>query len=234
MSRRTLPNVGDPSFDRAVKDLAELREGASDALERAFTGSELRAMGLPIEDWAAYELIFSTASAMNLQGTNDPTLTAFENDGAGSRGTYGWAFGAAGLNEMFFDLVLPFSYLEGGDVRPVICWSPSNTNTGGVDWGLEVSWGGKPDIPGRTGRAFPSTTTWTKNSVGSGTADMEQFALFDTAKAPGKKILSTLKCRVYRTGPSGTDTFTGDAYLHWAGLIIPTDRVFGLSWLTKD
>lgn len=136
-------------------------------------------------------------------GSADPTWGAFKD------GIYLYKFPDGSDKEVFFQVQLPHSYKEGTALEPHVHWAPSSTNAGAVLWKLEYSWANMD-------AAFGTSTTITGTQAGSGVALQHQLCPINSAAmtGSGKTISSIVACRLYRNGAdSGTDTFTGDAFL---------------------
>lgn len=140
------------------------------------------------------------ATSMALGTTNDPDLTAIVDT------VRAYLFDPDADQELFFAAQLPHAYSEGTDIVAHVHWSPVDTDTGNVIWGLEYTWA-------NIDAAFAATTSTTTTDAGSGTADDHLYVEFTDLTGTGKTISSMLVCRIYRDADNGSDTYTGDAAL---------------------
>ena len=80
----------------------------------------------------------SAGSASRL-GFTDPDWAQFQDDGSGSTGVYQLAFDNTTDEELYFTAELPHGWKLGSTIYPHVHWSPEDTNTGNVVWGLEYT-----------------------------------------------------------------------------------------------
>ena len=147
------------------------------------------------------------ATTAKIGGVRVPDFAKFRNDGLGSVGVYAYMFDGTNADELFFSVQLPHSYDEGTDLKPHVHWSPMTAGSGNVVWGLECS---TAPLNG----TFPATSFSTVTTGAGGTQYKHQVAsLSPDISGSGLGISSVLLCRLYRNGPSGSDTFAGDAAL---------------------
>lgn len=140
-------------------------------------------------------------------GVKDPDFVQVKDDGSGSTGVYAWGFDSGSEEELFFAVQMPHSWKQGTPIRPHIHWSPSNTNTGSVSWGLEYTLS-------EINSAFGNTTILDVQQAGSGTAYQHQIAAWDEIDMSGiDSVSAMILCRVFRDagGALGTDDYNADA-----------------------
>lgn len=152
-------------------------------------------------------------SPLNLRpGITPPTFAVFMN------GIYGMRFGAGTGDELHGTIEIPHDYKEGTDLIPHVHWSPTTTNTGNIVWGLEYTFA-------TDGAVFPgSTIITTVPEAASGTVNNLEKVDFPTISGATMKIGDIVAFRIYRQN-GGTDTFTGDAFLHSFGFHYQTDTI---------
>ena len=108
--------------------------------------------------------------------------------------------------ELYFVAQLPHTYKPGTNIRPHVHWTPTNTDTGSVVWGLEYTW---QDID----ETYGNTTIATATDAADGTAYKQQIVGFGDVTGTGMKESSMLVCRVFRDATSGADTYNTDSVL---------------------
>ncbi len=165
--------------------------------------------------WA--DLMFSASA---LKGALDPPTSAIV-----VGGIYGWRFDAAKAADLQGSFEIQHDYKEGTDIDFHVHWSPTTTNTGNIVWGIEYS-------IAVLGATFPATTTITKLIAAPGVVN--RHILTDVAKISGTglKIGTVAIFRVYRQN-GGTDTFTGNAFLHSLGVHYQVNTIGSRTELTK-
>ena len=129
-------------------------------------------------------------------------------------------FDAASNESIPFTLQLPHTWYEGSDVYPYVRWSPTSADTGVVSWEFIYRWA-NADSP------FSTATSEIIDQAGGGTAGMNLLALSTPVAADGKYIGATLVGMINRLASSGGDTYTDDAVLIDAGLLIQVDTSRG-------
>jgi hypothetical protein len=144
-------------------------------------------------------------------GNVAPLWDNFPIDGATTNPFINW-FKATGVDEMYFVVQLPHSWVEGTAIMPHIHWVASENGTAGPTvprWGLQYCW---LNI-GETFTAYTTIygTTAVPNEVlvkdrqyltplGSGGMD-----------GTGKTLSSMLICRLFRDGDNAADNYAGSA-----------------------
>lgn len=156
--------------------------------------------------------------ASRLAGIDEPDLETFQGD------INAFAFDASVVEEVLLSFHIDHDYAPGTKVYPHIHWSPSDTGTGTVRWGIEYTFAARD-----TG-AFGSTTTVYLEQAGSGTAFKHQVVEFGDSDAfvitaPG--VDSVVMMRVFRDATHANDTYTSDAFglfvdLHYQASFIGT------------
>jgi hypothetical protein len=160
-------------------------------------------------------------SASNLRsGGSPPTFAQFLN------GVYGYRFDAGTADELHGSFELQHDYKEGTDLDFHVHWSPTTTNNGNVVWGVEYT---VQNIAG----VFPATTTVTMTpTAAGGVANAHKLHDIAIITGTGLKIGAVIVYRVFRQN-GGTDTFTGNAFLHSVGIHYQCDTVGSRQELVK-
>lgn len=148
-----------------------------------------------------------------LGGVQDPSLTKFRDDGAGSTGVFAYAFSKSAVNSVFVSGQIPHDWEEGSTVRPHVHWLPNGTaNTGAVVWGLEfVRFGGQGGAVPAVTSLLSATHTFSEDQTGE-----QVITPFGSVDMSGLPISSVFVARLFRAGNDAADTFD--------------DVVFGLSF----
>lgn len=110
----------------------------------------------------------------------------------------------ATVEQTFFQIQIPHSYLIGSTIAPHVHWSPTNANAGTVVWQLEYSWA---SIDG----TFGAPTTIEAIDPSDGVAWKHQVAPFSAIIGTGKGISSMLVCRLFRNPGHASDNYESDA-----------------------
>jgi hypothetical protein len=143
--------------------------------------------------------------------TRIPDFVQFLDDGASSRGIYSFAFDPTQEQELHFSFHLPNSYKPGTDIYAHVHWSPSDSTTGVVRWGMECTWQ-------NVDAAFPSTSFSYAAQQAAGVIAQNQKIDLPAHSGSGKEIDSVVICRLFRDATSGTDTYTADVFAHGVGI----------------
>lgn len=149
------------------------------------------------------ELVPLLAARPNIAAA--PGLVQMVDNGAGSVGVYSLAFDKTTAESMFFSIQIPHKWKEGTELCPHIHWAPSDTDTGGVVWGLEYS-------IATHGAVFPASTIDTVGQVANGNALEHQIAEFAHIVMTGNKISTLMQGRIFRDAGDGSDTYDADAF----------------------
>jgi hypothetical protein len=115
---------------------------------------------------------------------------------------------AGGNSFVRWTFPIPDDWISGTDILATLYWSPSNTNTGNVQW--EVSYASIPNADTLTGGDF---TTLTPTEAANGTTDqvqLETFTIPSGVLAADEIVFFT----VNRDGGAGGDTYTGNVDIH--------------------
>jgi len=167
--------------------------------------------GRMIQTTAMYEDLQVPLITAKVPGSAGPDWVQFMDDGASSpsTGVFAHAFDAGTEEQVYFNTQLPHGWKAGTAISPHVHWSPSNTNTGTVSWGLEYT---VQNVDG----TFPASVIVYANDAGSGTAKDHQIAAFSDITMTGKTLSCMLVCRFFRdaTGVGGTDNYNADAWAH--------------------
>jgi hypothetical protein len=147
------------------------------------------------------------AVVSKLGGVKDPTLYQFIDNGSGSTGVFTYKFNESTEEEIFFAVQMPHSWKIGSDISPHVHWTPTNTDTGAVVWGLEYTWAS-------IGDTFPATTIITATDPADGSSEGHQLAEFsDVTAAAISGVSSMMLVRVFRNATSAADTYDTAAAL---------------------
>jgi hypothetical protein len=115
---------------------------------------------------------------------------------------------AGGDSQVRWTFPVPDDWISGTNILATVYWSPSNTNTGNVQW--EVSYASVPNADTLTGADF---TTLTPPEAANGTTDqvqLEAFTIPSGVLAADEIVFFT----VNRDGGAGGDTYTGNVDIH--------------------
>lgn len=159
--------------------------------------------------------------AANLRpGATPPTYAAFLG------GIYEPRFDAGTSNMVYGSFEIQHDYYEGSDMYFHVHWTPTTTNTGNIVWGVEWT-------IASNGVVFPGPTT----SLGTPTAApgvVSQHTIQNLFTIPGLglKIGAVVAFRLFRQN-GGTDTFTGNAFLHSVGVHYAADTLGSREIFTK-
>jgi hypothetical protein len=113
---------------------------------------------------------------------------------------------------------LPHGYVEGSDLVPHVHWTPTDSGSGNVVWGLEYTWA---NVDG----TFGNSTVVTVPNTADGTAYKHQVAEFSAISGSGKKIRSLLLCRLFRKAADAADTYAADVALLDVGFQYQADTL---------
>jgi len=152
-------------------------------------------------------------SAIKLGGLSNPDWVKFRDNGAGSTGVYTYAFDKASEEEVFFEVQLPHSWMQGDTLHPHVHWtSLANGTDKDVAWGLEYT---MSNILG----SFGTTTIISSNtqiaSQVNVVAHKHMMTSLPDITMTGMTRSSMISCRLFRdaTGALKTDDFDDDAIL---------------------
>lgn len=152
-------------------------------------------------------------SANNLRpGNTPPTYAAFLG------GIFEPRFDAGVADEVHGSFEIPHGYKEGSGLYLHLHWSPTTTNTGNIVWGFEYT---VSNVSG----VFPSPLTVTNTPhAAPGVANTHVLTSIAILPGTGIHIGAIIAFRLYRQN-GGTDTFTGNAFLHSIGIHYQKDTV---------
>ena len=193
----TTPKINSPTFS------GEVRFGTGANYSRFEEDGTLTFNG----DATVWDDVLVPVTSTKVGGSKDPGFAVFQTDGGGSQGVFAYLFDKASEEELYFVCQVPHSYKVGTDIEAHVHWSPIDTGTGKVVWGLEYSWA---SIEGN----FGATTIVSGESAGTGTARNHIVKSFGYLNGTGKGISSILACRVFRKATDSNDTYDNDAALH--------------------
>jgi hypothetical protein len=154
-----------------------------------------------------------------------PSIVKFKDDGAGSTGSYLYAFDETKEQEVFFTIQLPHSYKEGSTIYPHVHFclptTPINPATQYVEWGLEYNFHNINDTYGNTVIISERTNgpPAYQHTIGS----------LPDIVGVGKKISSILTCRLFRKAGG----YVGNALLLSFDLHIAQDTLGSRTVLVK-
>ena len=139
-------------------------------------------------------------TAVKLAGVKDPTFEKFKDDGAGSTGCYAYSFAAGVEREVFITKQTTHSKKLNTNLHMHCHWGPSDTNTGTVRFGVEVTAVG-------IGGTFGNTTISYFTDTADGTADTHYLAGGVNVAIPSETISSAVLVRFFRDGGDAADTY---------------------------
>ena len=186
------------NYDTEVNGERRVGDGAGNVIWRSPNGYQWRT-------------IFKSSLELEKQGTNDPGLVKFKDDGAGSTGVFLYDFDATAEEELLFVFKLPPDYAEGTDFKIFVCWSPSAVASGDVVWGTEHT---VVDTAGIFGNTSINTAADTSDS----SADAHQDVNIVTITGTGLEIGASIVGRIFRDATNSGDSYTSDASLVGIGL----------------
>jgi hypothetical protein len=145
-------------------------------------------------------------------GNTAPTFSAF------TGGIYGLRFDVSKADEVHGSIEIPHDYKEGSDLVVHAHWSPTTTNTGNIVFGFEYSLAGDNSVFSVASNvtSIPTASPGTVNKL------IRQNLL--TISGLGIKIGNIITFRFYRQN-GGTDTYTGNAFVHSIGIHYECDTV---------
>lgn len=154
-------------------------------------------------------------------GNTPPTFAAFIN------GIYGFRFDAGVADEVHGAFEIPHDYKQGSNIVVHCHWSPTTTNTGKVVFGFEYAWA-------TDSAAFVAASPIPTNTPATAPGVIHQLTRTDIVTITGTnfKIGDIIAFRFYRQN-GGTDTFTGNVFVHSIGLHYETDTVGSRQITTK-
>ena len=159
--------------------------------------------------------------AANLRpGISAPTYAVFK--GA----IYGPRFDNAVTNEVYGSFELQHDYYEGSDIYFHIHWSPTTNNPGNALWAVDYT-------IAAPNKVFPAPVTAQVAYPAPGVVDYHVINNIATIPGNGITIGSICAFRVYRIGGDVLDTFTGNAFLHSAGVHYAADTLGSRGIFTK-
>lgn len=148
----------------------------------------------------------SSVSAARVTGSSQPTWTQFQD------GVYQYAFSKTADQEVWLAFHVNHDILPGSLVYPHVHWSPSDTDTGTVRFGLEYT-------VGRRDGTFGANSTIYLEQAGAGTALSHQVVesdCFDAMMAP--EIDSLILLHLWRDADHENDTYDNDCFILTADL----------------
>lgn len=160
--------------------------------------------------------------AVNLRpGSTPPAFAIFMG------GIYASRFDA-GISDMLYgSFELQHDYFEGSDLYFHVHWSPTTTNAGNIVWGVEYTIASPFTV-------FPATVTVLGTPTPApGVVNRHQLQNIAVIPGTGQVIGSIVAFRVFRQN-GGTDTFTGNAFLHSVGVHYSADTLGSRSITSKE
>jgi len=143
-------------------------------------------------------------------GNTPPVFAAFRN------GVYGLRFDANTGDEVHGAFEVVHDYKEGTDMVAHCHWSPTSTDIGNIVFGFEYT-------HANDSQAFSTTATATNTPVAaSGVVNQLTRTNIVTLDGTNYKIGDIIAFRFYRQN-GGTDTFTGNAFVHSIGIHYQAD-----------
>jgi len=128
------------------------------------------------------------------------------------------AFDPAVQESLGFSFKIPHSIQLGSPMYPFIRWSPSDTSTGTVRWGIELT------AAARGGVFSDVLGTFYVEQAGGAVANAHQLIEFTNAIVNSEPD-TIITGRVFRDAANGNDTYSADALFHSLSLHVLKDRV---------
>lgn len=155
------------------------------------------------------------------QGGSAPAFAVFIG------GIFEYRFDAGQANEVHGSFEIQHDYKEGTALDFHVHWSPSTTNAGNIVWGVEY-------VVSNIGSAFAATAETVSMTPAAAPGVLRRHVLSDVAQVPGTglKIGAIVAFRLFRQN-GGTDTFTGNAFLHSVGVHYQSDTTGSRQELVK-
>lgn len=152
-----------------------------------------------VDGWNDEKASFNTGK---ITGANTPTFAALVG------GIFEYNFSAGSLEELHLSPIhIGHDYKPGSDIFLHIHWSPNDTDTGVVRWGIEYA-----IAKGHGQQIFPSPTTIYLEQTGSGTAKQHQIIEDVAGISANIEPDSLILLRVFRDGAHLNDNYTGIAW----------------------
>lgn len=150
-----------------------------------------------------------------------PDWVKIADNGAGSSGVWGRGFDPSSEEDLIVPLHIPHGILD-EIIYPHVHWSPSNTNTGTVRWGLEWSY-----AKGYNQETFPTTTITYIEQAAPGVVGRHMIAeVVDPGiTVAGLETDGLILTRLFRDATHPNDTFTGDAIATFMDAHVQVDRM---------
>ncbi|MCK5613958.1 hypothetical protein KAR91_69490 [Candidatus Pacearchaeota archaeon] len=165
-----------------------------------------------VDGWNDLE---SSFIAGKVAGANVPVFAAFIDS------INAFQFSATVMKEIFMmPLHVPHDYKPGSTMFHHIHWSPGDTDTGVVRWGIEYS-----IAKGHGQQAFPASTTIYLEQAGSGVANQHQIIEDTVGITANLEPDSLILMRVFRDATHGNDDYTGVAWGHFMDSHYQSDRM---------
>jgi len=132
-----------------------------------------------------------------------------------------WAFDANSEEELYITFHIDHDYAPDTAIFPHVHWTPSNSGSGVVRWGLEFS-----VAKGHSQQAFTSTSTVYIDQETGGIDRLHNVAEVTTGILGGGAIEpdTLLVCRVFRDASNANDTYNKDAFGLCVDLHYQVDR----------
>lgn len=123
-----------------------------------------------------------------------------------------WAFDGTGARteEVEFTIQLPHGWVEGTPVKIHVHFAPTTADAGNVEWSLEYSIADaqSDDTPWTASQTITSTP-----KAAGGIAWLPRIGAFAELDMTGRRISALIKCRLFRAGAAGSDTYGHDVSL---------------------
>lgn len=153
-------------------------------------------------------------------GQTPPVFAAFMG------GIYGFRFDAGVTDEVHGAFEIPHDYKEGSNLIVHCHYSPTTINTGNIVFGFEYSYG-------TNGQVFTNTLTVTNPPIAAlGVVNLVSRTDIVTLTGMGFKVGDIIAFRFFRQN-GGTDTFTGNVFVHSIGVHYESDTMGSRQITTK-
>ena len=209
-------------INQADKDRKTLTEAEAARFGSSLNYTEFQPDGFLQNYGAAKNYKDLIIPASNLRpGATPPTYAAFLG------GIYAPRFDSGSSNMVYGSFELQHDYDEGSALYFHVHWSPTTTNTGNIVWGVEYT-------IAKANAVFPSPTTTTGTPTAA-PGVVDRHSLLNIAVFPGfgLTIGTVIAFRLFRQN-GGTDTFTGNAFLHSVGVHYAADTLGSRQITSKE
>lgn len=208
------------------KGIDALSGGASDAKkvyvsDGASSGAWDNVPELHTTIWKDNVAAFIAASTAGAGGLTAPSVVKITDNGAGSKGIWGYSFDAISNEELLLSFHIDHDYKVGTSIYPHVHWIPDDNTAGTVRWGIEYAYALRNDTtPDDFGN---SSIIYIEDTVNGNQGDHIISEYAPGLLLPNLEPDTVIICRVFRDAVS--DTYTGEAIGLFADLHYQADHV---------